>query len=45
MAFILNGKWDGCNSLVLHKCDKVAIKAAASLLEHRGATKILANGF
>ncbi|WP_293127432.1 pentapeptide repeat-containing protein [Microcoleus sp. bin38.metabat.b11b12b14.051] len=33
MAFMLSGHWDGCNSLVLPKCDKVAIEAAASLLE------------
>src|SRR4028119_1139675 len=33
MAFMLNGEWDGCNSLVLPKCHKVAIEAAASLLE------------
>jgi len=33
MAFMLNGEWDGCNSLVLPKSDKVAIEAAASLLE------------
>ena len=33
MAFMLNGEWDGCNSLILPKCDKVAIEAAASLLE------------
>ena len=33
MAFMLNGEWDGCNSLVLPKGDKVAIEAAASLLE------------
>jgi uncharacterized protein YjbI with pentapeptide repeats len=33
MAFMLNGDWDGCNSLVLPKSDKVAIEAAASLLE------------
>ena len=33
MAFMLGGEWDGCNSLVLPKCDKVAIEAAASLLE------------
>jgi uncharacterized protein YjbI with pentapeptide repeats len=30
---MLNGEWDGCKSLVLPKCDKVAIEAAASLLE------------
>jgi hypothetical protein len=30
---MLNGEWDRCNSLVLLKCDKVAIEAAASLLE------------
>jgi uncharacterized protein YjbI with pentapeptide repeats len=33
MAFMLNGEWDGCKSLVLPKCDKVAIEAAASLRE------------
>ena len=33
MAFMLGGEWDGCNSLVLPKCDKIAIEAAASLLE------------
>lgn len=33
MAFMLSGEWDGCNSLVLNKRDKVAIEAAASLLE------------
>jgi uncharacterized protein YjbI with pentapeptide repeats len=33
MAFMLNGDWDGCNSLVLPKSDKVAIEAVASLLE------------
>ncbi len=33
MAFMLNGDWDGCNSLVLPKSDKVAVEAAALLLE------------
>jgi uncharacterized protein YjbI with pentapeptide repeats len=33
LAFMLNGEWDGCNSFVVPKCDKVAIEAAASLLE------------
>ncbi|MGB3265316.1 MAG: hypothetical protein WBA89_15335 [Microcoleus sp.] len=33
MAFMLNGEWDACNSLVLPKCDKVAIQTAASLLQ------------
>lgn len=33
MAFMLDGEWDGCNSLTLPKSDKVAIEAAASLLE------------
>lgn len=33
MAFMLGGEWDGCNSLILPKCDKVAIETAASLLE------------
>jgi uncharacterized protein YjbI with pentapeptide repeats len=33
MAFMLNGEWDGCNSLAIPKCDKVAIEAAARLLK------------
>ena len=33
MAFMLNGEWDGCNSLVIPKSDKVAIETAAGLLE------------
>jgi uncharacterized protein YjbI with pentapeptide repeats len=33
LAFMLNGEWDGCNSFVVPKCDKVAIEVAASLLE------------
>ena len=33
MAFMLGGEWDGCNSLVLPNCDKVAIETVASLLE------------
>jgi hypothetical protein len=33
MAFLLNGEWDECKSFVLPKSDKVAIEAAASLLE------------
>ncbi|XZN89868.1 MAG: pentapeptide repeat-containing protein [Microcoleus sp.] len=33
MAFMLGGEWDGCNSLIIPKCDQIAIEAAASLLE------------
>ena len=32
IAFMLGGQWDGCNSVMLHKCDQVAVNTAASLL-------------
>lgn len=32
IAFMLNGQWDGCNSVVLCKCDQAAINTAASLV-------------
>lgn len=32
VAFMLNGQWDGCNSVSLNKCDEVAINVAASLM-------------
>ena len=31
VAFILGGKWDGCNGVVMSKCDEVAVKTAANL--------------
>ena len=32
IAFMLGGEWDGCNGVVLHKCDEVAVNTAASLM-------------
>lgn len=32
IAFMLGGQWDGCNGVVLHKFDKVAVNTAASLV-------------
>ncbi|MDF5721675.1 MAG: pentapeptide repeat-containing protein [Rhizonema sp. PD37] len=32
IAFMLNGKWDGCNGVTVNKCDEVAINAAAALV-------------
>ncbi|GAB1541303.1 hypothetical protein NUACC21_39740 [Scytonema sp. NUACC21] len=33
IAYMLNGEWDGCNSVTISKCDEVAVNAAASLTE------------
>lgn len=33
IAFMLKGEWDGCNGVVITKCDEVAVNTAASLLE------------
>lgn len=33
IAFMLSGQWDGCNGVVLPKCDEVAVNTAASLVE------------
>jgi hypothetical protein len=33
IAFMLNGEWDGCNGVVLDKCDLVAVNTAASLVK------------
>ena len=33
VAFMLNGEWDGCNSVTLNKKDEVAINTAARLME------------
>lgn len=32
VAFMLSGEWDGCNCVVVDKCDLVAVNTAASLL-------------
>lgn len=32
IAFMLGGQWDGCNGVVVNKCDEVAVKTAASLV-------------
>ena len=34
VAFMLSGKWDGCNGVVMaSKCDEVAVNTATSLIE------------
>jgi len=33
IAFMLGGEWDGCNGVVLNKCDEVAVNTAASLIQ------------
>lgn len=35
IAYMLGGQWDGCNGVVVDKCDEVAVNTAASLI---GAT-------
>ncbi|WP_039717658.1 pentapeptide repeat-containing protein [Scytonema millei] len=35
VAFMLNGEWDECNSVVIPSSDEIAIKTAASLVEAR----------
>lgn len=32
VAFILGGQWDGCNGVVMSKCDEVAVNTAANLV-------------
>lgn len=32
IAFMLKGKWDGCNGVAIYPCDEVAVNTAASLL-------------
>lgn len=43
IAFMLKGEWDGCNGVVIHPCDEVAVNTAASLLQtswcYQGDTK------
>lgn len=33
VAFMLQGEWDGCNGVLMTKCDGVAVNTAASLME------------
>jgi uncharacterized protein YjbI with pentapeptide repeats len=33
IALMLNAQWDGCNGIVMAKCDEVAVNTAAQLLE------------
>ncbi len=43
IAFVLNGQWDGCNGVIITKCDEVAVNTATKLLEatwcYQGASK------
>jgi uncharacterized protein YjbI with pentapeptide repeats len=43
IAMMLNGQWDGCNGVIMAKCDEVAINTASKLLEatwcYQGASK------
>lgn len=32
IAFMLNGEWDGCNGVIVTKCDEMAVNAAAALM-------------
>ncbi len=32
IAFMLGGRWDGCNGVCVPKCDEVAVNTAASLM-------------
>ncbi|NDJ22175.1 pentapeptide repeat-containing protein [Nostoc sp. B(2019)] len=33
IALMLNGQWDGCNGVMMAKCDEVAVNTAAQLLQ------------
>jgi uncharacterized protein YjbI with pentapeptide repeats len=43
IALMLNGQWDGCNGLIIAKCDEVAVNTATKLLQatwcYQGASK------
>lgn len=43
IALMLNAQWDGCNGVIIAKCDEVAVNTASKLLEatwcYQGATK------
>jgi uncharacterized protein YjbI with pentapeptide repeats len=45
VAFMLQGEWDGCNGVIIHQCDEVALCAAANLLDaswcYQGDTKAI----
>lgn len=32
IAFMLSGEWDGCNGVIVPKCDEIAVNTAASLV-------------
>jgi len=33
IAFMLGGQWDGCNAILVDKCDELAVNTAASLVQ------------
>ncbi|MHC5826248.1 MAG: pentapeptide repeat-containing protein, partial [Nostoc sp.] len=43
IALMLNGHWDGCNGVIIAKCDEIAVNTASLLLEatwcYQGASK------
>ncbi|MBW4671994.1 MAG: pentapeptide repeat-containing protein [Cyanomargarita calcarea GSE-NOS-MK-12-04C] len=47
IAFMLNGKWDECNAVIMPKCDEIAINTAANLIEatwcYQGASTAVLN--
>lgn len=47
IALMLNGEWDGCNGVIMAKCDEVAVETATKLLEttwcYQGASKAVLN--
>lgn len=47
VAYMLQGEWDGCNGVLMSKCDEVAINTAASLMEaawcYQGASNAVLN--
>ncbi|MBD2563276.1 MULTISPECIES: pentapeptide repeat-containing protein [Nostoc] len=47
IALMLNGQWDGCNGVIIAKCDEIAVNTATKLLEaawcYQGASKAVLN--
>ncbi|MBD2356102.1 pentapeptide repeat-containing protein [Tolypothrix sp. FACHB-123] len=47
IALMLNGKWDGCNGVIVAQCDEIAVSTAAKLLEaqwcYQGASQAVLN--
>lgn len=47
IAFMLKGEWDGCNGVEIAKCDEVAVKTAAAMIQaewcYQGAEKAVLN--